>query len=62
MLEPLHTRRAADLQVAIWIDADERLSVRVSDAGGGFEIPAQDGHDALEKFRHPYLYQPRKEA
>jgi hypothetical protein len=62
MYEPIHTRQAADLQVAIWIDRDERLSVRVSDAGDELTLPARDGHDALEKFWHPYLYQPRKEA
>jgi hypothetical protein len=62
MYEPIHTRRAADLQVAIWIDPDERLSVRVSDAVGDFTIPALDGRDALETFWHPYLYEPRKEA
>ena len=62
MLEALHTRQAADLHVAIEIDPDERLSVRVSDAGGDFTIPARNGHDALEKFWHPYLYTPRKEA
>ncbi|HXH95949.1 MAG TPA: hypothetical protein VNH40_01950 [Gaiellaceae bacterium] len=62
MLEALHTRQAADLQVAIWIDPDQRLSVCVSDASGDFLIPARNGHDALEKFWHPYLYQPRKEA
>lgn len=62
MFEALHTRQAADLQVAIRLDPGDRLSVLVSDAGGDFTIPARDGHDALEKFWHPYLYQPRKEA
>jgi hypothetical protein len=62
MYEPLHTRQAADLEVAIWIGPDEQLHVRVSDAAGGFTIPARNGRDALEKFWHPYLYQPRKEA
>ena len=48
MYEPIHTRQTADLEVAIWIEPDERLT--------------RDGHDSLEKFWHPYLYQPRKDA
>jgi hypothetical protein len=59
MYEALHTRKAADLEVAIWIDPDEHLSVRVFDARGHFTIPARDGHDALDKFWHPYLYEPK---
>lgn len=60
MYEAIHTRQSADLRVAIWIDPDQRLNVRVSDASSDFMIPARN--DALEKFWHPYLYQPRKEA
>ena len=62
MYEPLHTRESADLRVGIWIDSHEILSVRVSDDRGDFILPALDGHDALEKFWHPYLYLPRKEV
>jgi hypothetical protein len=58
----LHTRESAGLQVGIWIDSLDRLSVRVLDAMGGFTIPACDGHDALDKFWHPYLYLPWKEV
>ena len=62
MYEALHTRESADLRVAILIDPHDRLSVRVCDGRGDFTIPARDGHDALDKFWHPYLYQPRKEV
>lgn len=62
MYEPLHTRESVGLQVGIWIDAHDRLSVRVSDDRGEFTIAARDGHDALDKFWHPYLYLPQKEV
>ncbi len=62
MYQPLHTRESAGLRVGIWIDSLDRLSVRVFEARGDFTIPARDGHDALEKFWHPYLYLPRKEV
>lgn len=62
MYQPLHSRESAGLQVGIWIDPHDRLSVRVSDATGEFTLPARDGHDALDKFWHPYLYLPRKEV
>jgi hypothetical protein len=58
MYEELHTRESAGLRVGIWIDSLGRLSVRVFEAGGNFRIAARDGHDALEKFWHPYLYLP----
>ncbi len=62
MYEQLHTRESAGLRVGIWIDLNDRLSVRVSDQYGDFTILARDGHDALDKFWHPYLYLPRKEV
>jgi hypothetical protein len=62
MYDVLHTRRAADLEVAIWLDPHDGLFVHVSDGGGQFALPARDGHDALDKFWHPYLYLPPKEV
>ncbi len=62
MYDVLHSRRAADLQVAIWLDPRDGLSVHVQDSRGYVALPARDGHDALDKFWHPYLYLPREEV
>ncbi len=62
MYDVLHTRQAADLQVAIWLDPHNGLFVDVRDSRGQFALPAVDGHDALDKFWHPYLYLPREEV
>ena len=62
MYDVLHSRQAADLTVAISLDPDDRLFVQVRDTRGQFALPARDGHDALDKFWHPYLYLPQKEV
>ena len=62
MYDVLHTRQAADLTVAISRDPNDGLFVHVVDGGGQFALPAVDGHDALDKFWHPYLYLPREEV
>jgi hypothetical protein len=62
MCDVLHTRSAADLEAAIWLDPHDGLCVHVSDSRGRFALPARDGHDALDKFWHPYLYLPPKEV
>jgi hypothetical protein len=62
MYEPIHTRQTAELEVAIWIDPDERLSIYVTDASRNFTLPARDGTTRSRSSGTPTPYQPRKEA